>query len=411
MTVQGGIRSILRNGSLVAGSAWIETMLRVFYIIMITRYLGSEGYGLWSYSVTVSGFILGFVVFGFEAVIYYSYGKSNEQGDKIVRTALFLRLIAASIGTVVLAAYALLAAPVEAVPGLMILLPLILGKGIVEIVRSAYIARQNVRRYFPTSVVFRLIEILSGMVLLWAGSGILAILAVHMLSYAGESVRGLYLLRTDYGIGITQPDQEAAKDLLRKGAPMAAINIGIGYLFAAPILYFGWLVSDFGQLGELSIALQIATMLLTLFDMFLLSAIPVVAHGDARGDTRLVYYGALLAVLILLSFGMISILLSYLAAPLLFILLGEGHLLAAELTVPAAVMAMMYLLPVGYHQVLVVRQRHAGLLFPTYAACGVMTAGMIAMGRDLSPQSVIWIACLAWGVRAIALIAVSIREK
>ena len=43
-----GIKSIIRNGALLMGSNWVEIGLRALYLVAITRYLGSELYGIWA---------------------------------------------------------------------------------------------------------------------------------------------------------------------------------------------------------------------------------------------------------------------------------------------------------------------------------------------------------------------------
>jgi len=358
--------------------------------------------------MTFYGLVFSLLAFGFEVVILYSYGTSSALGDRIVRTALALRLIAAAIAVPVFLGFVWGFAPEESHIGLIVLIPVLFGRGIAEIARNVYVARQNVWRNFPNVMIFRTTEVAIGTALVINGASVVVILAVHALSWCGEALLGLWLMKKDYALAIARPERAAWKELLHRGAPMAAISVTNIFLFSAPVLIFGWAVSDFSALGQLGIALQIMAIILAGVDAFLTTAIPVVAHAESRDDQRLNYYGALIAGLVTLCFAVIAILTHLFVGPVLTTLLGSGYEQTIALTLPAIGIAWLYLVPIGFLQLMIVEKRYVLSLAPNLIACVVISVGMLIAANQMTPQIAILIAWLAWATRAVTIIALAL---
>jgi O-antigen/teichoic acid export membrane protein len=390
----------------MAGLTWAETALRIAYLIAMTRLLGAEQYGLWTYAISVIALFYAITTFGFEQIVLYAYGGAREDGDRTVETALALRVGICLLAVPVLIVFALTGAAEESRAGLLIVAPVVLGRGLAELVRAIFVARQDTRRIAPVVLAFRAGEVIAGTGLILAGAGIPALLALHCAAWTGEAAATARRLRRDFGIRFRRPEPAALLAIWPRALPLAVNVITAAYLMSAPILLHGWVKPDFAAIGQLAIALQITVVLVVLLDAFMVAAIPVVAHGHARGDARLAWYAALVAFGVLAAVAVLAVLTHFLVPPLLALLLGPGYEPAARLAVPATLLVGFISFPVGAQQLLFVRQRYWPVAWANLAAGAVMTAGFALAGARLAPDVAIWIAAGAWGLRGAIILSV-----
>lgn len=68
-----------------------------FVIILLTRYLGPENYGLLSYSQSFVGIFVAFTTLGIDTILVRELTKNKEDSSKLLGTAFFLKLFASFI--------------------------------------------------------------------------------------------------------------------------------------------------------------------------------------------------------------------------------------------------------------------------------------------------------------------------
>ena len=411
MPLQDGMKSILKNGSLIAGVTWLEIVLRILYIVMLTRFLGPEGYGIWNYSLTVYGIIFSVMAFGFEAVVYYSFGESEERGRQVVLSALALRLLFSILALALFSVYVLSEVPAERRAALLFVTPIFIGRGFAELVRSIYVAQQNVARNLPNMVFFRVIEVTIGIGLLKLGKSVEWLLLLHVLSYIGEGFIGLFLLSKDYELRINLPKFAPAADLLKRSGPMAIVGMTHTFILGAPVLFFGWASSDLDLLGQLGVAMQLATIVLILIEAFLLAALPVVSHGMSVKDPRLKQYGNKLAFCVVVCFLVIIPTISSFAVPLISAIFGKDYLIVSELVPTALLISALYLLPIGYVQLFVIRAKYWHVLTPNLVACGIVVVGMMKLESNITPHDAVLVTCIAWATRAAIIVLFEMSNR
>ncbi len=86
-----------KNTLWLFGEKLFRLALNFFVIILLTRYLGPENYGLLSYSQSLVGVFVAFSTLGLEVILVRELTKNKNKSDVILGTALALKLLVSVI--------------------------------------------------------------------------------------------------------------------------------------------------------------------------------------------------------------------------------------------------------------------------------------------------------------------------
>lgn len=406
LTQRIGIRSIIRNGALLAGSNWVEIALRTLYVVAITRFLGAELYGVWAYAAAAYGLAIGLVGFGFDTLLSIRLGTEKRDAARFVDIMLALRLGLLGLAGVGVAVYALAAEPAGIVRvTLLLTIPALLGRGLALWARALFVAYERVGIYVRMAAVLRLAEVATGVALLAAGGGLIAIVLVHAAAWLAEGAIGLRMAQRRLMPCRPRLPLGEAGELLRQGAVLGLAASFATWLTAGPLILLRHTGGDLTSLGQLALALQLTMIGVSTAQPFLAAALPVLSRSVAREDSRVTFYGAWTALASLLVFGGLAGL-GHLVGPLLIVFVfGPDFALAGELLGPCLLIGGLIIAPTGYGQVLVVK----GWRWPGAVAGAI--GGMILLFA-LPPAVAQWgtygavfAAIAAWLVRGVILIA------
>ncbi len=83
-----------KNTSWLFGERILKMGISFFVIILLTRYLGPENFGLLSYSQSFVGIFVAFATLGIDVILVRELTKDKEANDKLIGTAIILKFIA-----------------------------------------------------------------------------------------------------------------------------------------------------------------------------------------------------------------------------------------------------------------------------------------------------------------------------
>lgn len=92
-----GFMKYFKNTSWLFADKVFKMGISFFVIILLTRYLGPENYGLLSYAQSFVGMFVAFSTLGLEVVLVRELTKNKEKTNVILGTALILKLIASIV--------------------------------------------------------------------------------------------------------------------------------------------------------------------------------------------------------------------------------------------------------------------------------------------------------------------------
>ena len=399
-----GLRAIAVNGTTSAGLTVFETLVRAAYFIAITRLVGPDGYGLWTYAIALYGLALSAVTLGFETLVPNAYGPGREAGDRFASSALALRIAACLGAGVVMVLYALAAVPDGTMQlAVAMAVPALVFRGSALVLRTAFAGRHEVARSAAPILACRLAELVAGLALILGGAGILALLALHALCWGIE----LALLWRGLAGGaqwrVRLPARAETAEAIRRSIPVTLLDLSNGFVISAAVVLYQPFATGLAEVGQIGVAVQLASFLLTAGFAFLGTASPVLARALDRNDPRLPRYGWLVALGCAAITALVVGLFHLLSQPLFLAVLGDRYELARQLTLVTLVGAGLMLLPHGFAQLMILQQRLGGLLCANALACLTVLALFFQPGAAMDPLGAVEAVAIAWGVRALVI--------
>ena len=406
-----GIKAITVNGMGATGMTMAETLVRLVYFIAITRLVGPEGYGLYSWALAFYGVILSGALLGFETLVPFAYGKGNAAGDRQASVTLALRVGVTMLVGLGLTIYAQLAerAPTEML-ALLAVAPAMLLRGTAMLNRSIHVGRQEVARNVPHVLTGRLVELSGGVALILLGAPIAALLVLHWVAWGLEAALSWRRLRRCSEVRLAVPPRDEAMPVLRKGVPLGIYDLSSSFLTLAPILLYKPVASDLAELGQVSVAVQLQALLLAAGFAFLASAVPVLSRTREAGDGRIGRYGWLVALIALVVTAVLVLAWQVVSGPVFALVFGHQYDLARELTNWAILVAGAIFLPHGFQQILILEDKLLAPLVANLAGCAVAVGGFAYLGAETGPYEAMQIVLAGWLLRAVLLIAIGMVE-
>ncbi len=411
LQVGNGIRSILRNGGHLAGAAWIEIGLRTIYLLVITRMLGADQYGIWAYAIATYGLAVGLVSFGAEALLSRYLGANKSDAEIYLGNALTLRLslqVLAAIGLVLFA----FSAPPDGLTRTVLLLsvPAFLGRGLSIWARAVFVGFEQAPRHVRLTTGFRCLEVLCGITALMLNGGLVALILVHSLFWSLEGLAGFLQIRRALTPLKPRADRAILSDLVRQGAALGMAAALSAWMLAGPIVLMRHGADDLAMVGQVALALQFATLLVATAQPFMAAALPILSRSAKLGDPRVTTYGRTTFLTALTGATSLSVI-AYLVGPSWIIwLIGPDFELAGRLLPLSALIAGFIVAPAGFSQYLLVRgYKWHGVVGSTIGALVLLAAFPMA-AANYGAEAAMWAVLLAWTIRAIAIAATGARE-
>lgn len=88
------VKAIIKNSLWLLGDRVLRIAIGMFINIWITRYLGPEQFGIWSYCISFAGLFVVFSNLGLDTIIVRELIKTPERETEILGTAFWLKLLA-----------------------------------------------------------------------------------------------------------------------------------------------------------------------------------------------------------------------------------------------------------------------------------------------------------------------------
>ncbi len=406
MRARNGIKSIIRNGGLLVGTTWIDVALRFVYLLAITRVLGVENYGVWAYALSAYAVAIGVVSFGLENLVPIHLGADKTTTRRFAASALFFRGGLLTLALLCLVAFAILSeGPGQLRNALLLAAPALVGRGVASLVRSVFVGMESVGAYFRMAVAVRVLEVVIGLSLLAMGADVLAVLAVHSISWCVEAALGIWMLRRLPKTDAFALNAGFVRSLARDGLQLGIIAAIGAFMTAGPVLMARFLSDRLDVLAQVALCLQITSLFAVTGSALLQAALPVLSRTKAAGDDRIALYAPSVAF-IALGFAAPGAAIGFLFGPSLFTaLFGQDFAAAGALLGPAIIIAGLMIAPSGYAQTLMLHKKFSLVMTP--AAIGALSFVMCAflLQALYGAAGMVIAAGAGWLIRAILIIA------
>lgn len=386
------------------GINWAETGFSALYFAVIARFLGPGLYGQWAYGIAAYTLIIGFVGFGFDALVSFRLGRDKRGDGDFLGLALTLRLMQLAVGAGALAAYALAAEPDRLSRlVLLLLIPALLGRGVALAVRTCFIAYERMADYAKFVALFRSAEACCGIAYLAGGGGLIGIIVLHALLWVGEAAFGLWQIRSRLTRYKPRFAWRPASELLSQGAVLGLSAAGYTWLATGPIIMLRHAMTGMAQVGQFAIVFSLTMMLVGSAHAFFFAALPVLSRSTPRADTAM-GYGRLTALAVVVVAAAAAGMGWLLGPPVAQWALGARYAVAGALLPPFLLIGGVILAPTAYAQMLFLSGRRWTLALADITGGLWLAAALLPAAAARGLDGAIAATASAWALRAVLLI-------
>ena len=283
--MQTDIRLLITNTGLLFSSRSLVLVARGIYSIALARFLGPEIYGLYNYGLSWYLAFMPIAFWGISFILSREVGRSRGDASsirEIVSRAFTTRLITsvtAALGCLIAATL------IEEQPGTRYLLLTfslaLLGRSLAIWCSDVFVASERAALTFKLQSSLRLLEVLIGICLLWAGLGLKSIVVVHLCSWWLEAIIGMALVYRRISKFRFFNHFSTSTPYLRQGLPLTMMDLASTWFMVGPVILYRHLSNDGAGLGELTFALQVFFLLVSIVASFSIAILPLMSRLSA----------------------------------------------------------------------------------------------------------------------------------
>jgi len=282
-------RKVFYNTAIQIIGKFFAIAISVGLVMVLTRYMGTQGYGDYAIVLTYLGFAGIVVDMGFYSITVREISKPRANIPRIVGNVLSLRtflsvlLFGGAIGLVFLLPYSMnikLGVTIASLAYLFISLR--------QIGVSVFQAKLRMGNNVIVDLTTRIVNLLLVFILIGMGYGILAVLGALIIANGLGFVLTMVLARRFTKISFTI-DKKVWKSLFWQAVPMAIALVLIKIYFQVDIIFLSFMKGSH-DVGIYSAAYKVLEVLITVPAMFVASILPSLSFHVAKKHFKRIKY-------------------------------------------------------------------------------------------------------------------------
>lgn len=322
-----GLReTALRNIFWLTTGTFISKVIRAVLIIYAARVLGTEGYGIFSYALSLAAFFTIFSDIGLSPMFTREAAKKPEALKAYFSTTLVLKLI---ILSVVALATVTIAPLFTKLPEAQALIPIVTLLLVFDSLRDFGFSVTHARNRMDLEALFNIATNFAitglGLMALFFKPTPTALAVSYTVGSGAGFVLVFFFIIKHLKNFISHFDRTLVRPILKSAWPFAVMGLLGGFMINIDTLFIGWFRSahELGLYGAIQRPVQLLYILPTLLGVGLFPLVSRLVHEKNDGNVRLVtersVTAAFLVSLPLTAGGII------LAKPILALLFGSAY--------------------------------------------------------------------------------------
>lgn len=286
-----GAVSVLRNAGYFLGGRGLNSVIRFGYVVLLTRLLGPDLYGLLAYGISWYLAFLPLTALGLEVILSCRIGQGKGDTANTVSQAFTLKIIVSVVVAVTCGLCGWLLEGNPEMKRLLLVFALALfGRAIASWVESVLTAHERMKSIFQLNAAFRPLEVAAGVIILFCGGGIFLLAAAQALSWWVQAMGGLVLIsRMTDGVRISR-ETGALGAMLFKSLPIMAAGAVLNWMLQGPLIIYRSVSGDPEEIGRLALSMQILMVLSQIPLALNAAALPVLSRSAVRKDDKDIQY-------------------------------------------------------------------------------------------------------------------------
>jgi O-antigen/teichoic acid export membrane protein len=309
----------------------VTVFSRLFYILVIARYLGPELYGLLVYSQAWYLLFLPGVHLGLGSILSREVGNSASKGKLIAREVFTIRIIALSLLTTACGAIGIYSNDDVMTKVLILLMCFaLIGRSISIHCLHVFTAFEQSRYSARLDIGFRISEVIVAIIVVLLFKSVYLVAITHACFWLLQAAAGLFLLRSKLKVSGLSWHWKKFALLLYAAAPIAISDFIIGAMLQFPLLLIKEVTDSNSSVGNMALLLQGITVLLTVSYSIGGASLPVLSRAANVDDAKINRFISVVFRATIFCTSLFIILGVYPAQLLIVSLFGEGYELAAQ---------------------------------------------------------------------------------
>ncbi len=284
------IRLLLTNTSLLFSSRSIVMAARGVYAIVLARWLGPEIYGLYNYGLSWYLAFMPFAYWGISFILSREIGRQRNDPaatTTIVSTLFTTRVVTSATAAICCVFLGLVFEETHSNRVLLFAFSFaLLGRSVAIWCSEVFVAWERATLTFKLQSSLRLLEVLAGTGLVYVGYGLKTIVILHLFSWWLEATVGLLLVRRQIVRFGWHNQYKDGVRYLCQGVPLTIMDFASTWLMVGPVILYRHLTDNLAALGELTFALQIFFMLVSVVASFSIAVLPLMSRLTAAAGQR-----------------------------------------------------------------------------------------------------------------------------
>lgn len=386
----------------MSASRLLLVAAKAIYVIAITRNFDPHLYGLISYSISWYLAFLPITLLGLGMILAREIGRDRSQAADIIPHTLAIRAFSALLISVLCGGIGLIVEPDPLVRSMLLLSAIALvGRAVTLWTEHVYVAFEALQFRLLQDVIYRPLEVVCGIAVLYAGGGAVEILAIHAISWVLQAAHGLWIVSSRFNELIAPLEWNRVCNLLKTGIVYGVGVAAIGWLSAGPLVLFRQFETSSDSLGQVALALQLFTILNIVPMSVAGVALPVLTRSAARGDRKDNLYVEGFSRLVALV-GVLGAVVGFALGPWITeLLFGTAYELTGDLLGWVALLLIPFSAAQSMGQVLVARAQVAAFLFSACAGAAALTVVLLLIVPQMGAIGVILAAGLGMALQCL----------
>ncbi|MEK7520805.1 MAG: flippase, partial [Patescibacteria group bacterium] len=279
-------QTVVKNVFWLFSGQMIGRLLRAAVVVYAARILGAEGWGAFSYALSLAAFLSIFSDIGINALITKEAVKKPELKNRYLATAFFIKL---GLLAIIVATAALFADRLAAVKEAAALMPLIILVFAFDSLRDlgAAVARANEKMELEAGIgIFTNAAIVAcGFAFLFFDQTAFALAAAYAVGSGAGLAAAAYLLRENFQNLRRNFDRSLVKPIMLSAWPFGLMGVMGALMINTDILMLGWLRSA-AEVGYYSAAQKPVQLLYVLPTLLATSVFPALSRFAKDGNKK-----------------------------------------------------------------------------------------------------------------------------
>ena len=311
----------------------IKMLARGIYVALLAIYLGPELLGLLNYSHHWYVIFFPLAVFGMPMVLSHEIGRYVDSREQKIRVSVASRLLTTiAAATACLGIALFIEKETQARELICILTFALIARSFSTWGNHVCVVMESAAPIPWITATGRLTELLAAWILLQLDFSVIALAWLHVVSYVGEAM-AFYILLRRRRVSL-RPLFDVSQ--IRRFFALGALAGGAGFLqglfHTAPVLLFRWFGGFGEQLGNVSLAFQVLSMLILVPKAINKALLPRMSRKDQSTLKRRDTYLRLLSVYGTLALFLVCLFTSLVGVPITQYFISSEYALLLELT-------------------------------------------------------------------------------